>query len=367
MKRILFSIIFSGYCLIGVAQNSAVTNAILYHKDGDLIKAKQEIDEASQHEKTKANAKTWYYKGLIYQDIAMNQKAEVKAAAPEALQTSYESYNKAVELEPSKGEYSKMSSAKLQEIWGLFINKGFSEYEASNYKQAISSFEIAQKIKPADTLAYINAIYAAEQIHDMNVIKNSVVKLNSLNYKSPVLYYYQITIENEIEKSPEKALATAKKGLVDFPNNKTILELQKNLYLQTGKDSEAAASIENLVKNNPNDINLLNQLAVLYGKTDTDKALQTYAKVLAIDQNDLIANFNTAVIYYNTGKEKHQKLGTLSVGAYQKEGKALETEIDELFKKSLDHAQKAIAKAEDPSDKQQLDVLIKELNKSIKK
>jgi tetratricopeptide (TPR) repeat protein len=367
MKRVLFSILLSGYSLIGAAQNYAVTNAILYHKDGEILKAKQEIDGASQHEKTKANAKTWYYKGLIYQDIAMNPKAEIKAVAPEALQISYEAYNKALELDASgKGEYSKMSSAKLQEIWGLFINKGLTEYEASNYKQAIASFEVAQSIKPADTLAYINAIYAAEQIQDMDVIKNSVQKLNGINYKSPVVYYYQIIIENEIEKSPEKALATVKKGLADFPNHKTLLELQKNLYLQTGKDSEAVASIEYLVKNNPNDINLLNQLAILYGKNDTDKALETYSKVLSLDPNDLIANFNTSVIYYNSGKEKNQKLGSLSVGAYQKEGKALEAEINDLFKKSLDHAQRALSKAEDPGDKQQLDVLIKELTKIIK-
>ena len=59
------------------AQNDAVTNAFFFNKDGELDKAKEEIDRAAAHEKTKDKPKTWYFRGLIYENILNTKMVEL--------------------------------------------------------------------------------------------------------------------------------------------------------------------------------------------------------------------------------------------------------------------------------------------------
>ena len=78
MKTRLLTLLMLAFAFGVEAQNSAVTNAILYQRDGNLLKAKQSIDMAVENEKTKTQAKAWCYKGLIYSDIYKSDKVEVK-------------------------------------------------------------------------------------------------------------------------------------------------------------------------------------------------------------------------------------------------------------------------------------------------
>ena len=56
------------------AQKSKVQTAWNYLKSEDLEKAKQAIDEASTNEASMGMAKTWYYRGQIYQAMFKNAK-----------------------------------------------------------------------------------------------------------------------------------------------------------------------------------------------------------------------------------------------------------------------------------------------------
>jgi Tfp pilus assembly protein PilF len=58
------------------AQGAKVLNAYNYMNDNELLKARAEIDPAIENEKTMLDAKTWYYRGLIYEKIYKNSFAE---------------------------------------------------------------------------------------------------------------------------------------------------------------------------------------------------------------------------------------------------------------------------------------------------
>jgi len=51
------------------AQKANIQSAINYLKDNDIANAKKMIDEATISESTKANAKAWLLKAVIYQAI----------------------------------------------------------------------------------------------------------------------------------------------------------------------------------------------------------------------------------------------------------------------------------------------------------
>ena len=77
MKKLLLTIA-TAVCLGGaaLAQTSAITDAYMYRKDGNLTAARTEIDKAVKHEKTSTSAKAWYFRGLIYEGLATDPAAK---------------------------------------------------------------------------------------------------------------------------------------------------------------------------------------------------------------------------------------------------------------------------------------------------
>ncbi|MEJ7663545.1 MAG: hypothetical protein WKG07_30380 [Hymenobacter sp.] len=59
-----------GLATPALAQNSAVTNALLSQKAGQFDKAIVSINEAIVNDKTKDKAKTWFTRGEIYNQLA---------------------------------------------------------------------------------------------------------------------------------------------------------------------------------------------------------------------------------------------------------------------------------------------------------
>ncbi|RYZ51197.1 MAG: hypothetical protein EOP49_12270, partial [Sphingobacteriales bacterium] len=139
-----------------LAQTAAVTNAFMYRKDGKLEQARTEIDKAITHEKTMGNAKTWYFRGEIYEDMAASNKPEIQQKTPSnALKIAYDSYKKAVELDKKGGEYATKGKARMQNIYPPVFNKAVKNLEAKKYDEAIEAFEFAKEMRPADTVVYL--------------------------------------------------------------------------------------------------------------------------------------------------------------------------------------------------------------------
>jgi tetratricopeptide (TPR) repeat protein len=352
-KIILIALLVISLTSILKAQNSAVTNAILYLKDSNLLKAKQNIDLASEHEKTKGVAKTWYYKGLIYSEIYKSDKVEVKEKAGDALRTSTDALLKAKELENNpNGEYSKLAENQLLENWVSFINRGSAYHQTNKFQEALEMFEIAQKIRPNDTTAYVYAAFAADGLKKDDIVQNYCNKLLSMNYKSLYVYTKTINAANN-DKNYEKAISLSNKALVDFPLNHVILQLRTIAYAESGKTDEGIEVIKSDLKAKPYDIELLTNLAVLYNyKKDTDKAMEAYSKIIAIEPHNFFANYNASVINFEKGKALARNNDSEGAQA--------------AFKKSLVNAKRAKALASDDHDVESLDKLISELNSIIK-
>ena len=72
MKKVILTAAAVFSMQLAFAQNSAVTNASLYLKNGTLDKAKTEIDKAVVHKKTASSAKAWMTKGDVYAAMINN-------------------------------------------------------------------------------------------------------------------------------------------------------------------------------------------------------------------------------------------------------------------------------------------------------
>ena len=360
MKKFVVAGFFlvSGYSF---GQNDAVTSAFLYNKDGEYDKAKEEIDKASQHEKTKEKAKTWYFRGMIYENILNSKNPKFTALAPDAAKQTYDSYSKAVSLSGKGDEYHDNSLAKVELLWGTFLNDGIAKYQAGAAKQkegnkeesnkkfeeSIASYEISQLIKPTDTTAFVYTLYSAESMGDYEKVRTVTNKLVSMGRKSPEMY---ISLSRQAKNAAKKdsALAHVVAGRVQYPNNKMLALEELQLYFDLGRGSEAKSKLEETVKLDSTNSGLYAILGNLYDQEAADvkrsakerdgskqKALDAYRKALKLDPNNLESSFNLGVYYYNRGAEILKKVNDMDIQTYQIKGKKMEVSAQTEFKAAL--------------------------------
>lgn len=346
MRKFLIALSF-GISGLAYAQPDAVTDAFLFNKDGELDKAKEAIDRAAVHEKTKDKPKTWYFRGMIYENLLTTQNPKFKGVFPDAAKNAYESYSKAISMSKKGDEYFDQSASRLENLWGAFLNDGVKKYEAKDFPGSMASYELAQTIKPQDTTAYVYALYSALQTDNLDKTEAYTRKLFTMGRKSIEMYISLSRQARKLEKK-EKALEVIQEGRKEYPSDKSMALEELDLYFQLGRGNEAKAKLEDAVMMDSTNASLYSILGNMYDQEaaneklpakDRDmareKALKAYTRAIKLDPENLESNFNMGVYYFNRGAEIIKKINALDINNYQKKGKAMEAEAQNEFKKAL--------------------------------
>ncbi|MBC6989934.1 tetratricopeptide repeat protein [Hymenobacter sp. BT491] len=342
MKKIFLTLVAAAALHTASAQNSAVTNAILFQKQGTLDKARTEIDKAITNEKTSGKAKTWYTRGDVYQGM-VDSPIYGKALQPgEGTKIAFESYQKAIQIDGKDGEYGKLATAKLDNLYGAALNAGVENYNGKNYGEALKAYQMAQQIRPADTTAYLYAAYAAEANQDFASAKSNYSKLMALNYKSPQVYGRLLQIARQ-EKNDAEAKQIIQQALQAYPNNKAFLLEDLNMDLTAGRGKDAIDKINRAIAADPTNSNLYAVLGSIYDQNkQSDQALAAYRKAVEIDPNNFDAQFNLGVYNYNKAADAYTKASKMDLASYQKSGKKLEADGKKYFQDSVPYFEKAL-------------------------
>ncbi|MDB5255755.1 MAG: hypothetical protein JWM14_450 [Chitinophagaceae bacterium] len=358
------SILLAMFCHLETsAQNTALTNAILYLEDNDAVKAKPEIDAAVTNEKTMTSPKAWYYRGMIYNKLLTDNPAYANKGYAD---TAINSFAKAKALDKPNGQFSQMSEMRLQDQWVNATNDGVKKYQAADYKGAVKSFKSAHLANPKDTTALLYGSYAASASNDLRQAFAFTEDLKANNYfKSHV---YKVAADYYLESGDKtKAEAELKEGLLKNPNDPALLQELANFYITTDKNEQAVQTLALLEKGNPNDPLVLNNIAVQYQKLNqADQAEKYYLKVLAMEPNNYVALFNLGNLYVDKSRPQFNLYNTLNAEQYKKQGPALKTELTSNYTKAIDYCKKALVEAEDADDKQKLSALIADLENILK-
>ncbi|WP_197274024.1 tetratricopeptide repeat protein [Hymenobacter sp. DG25A] len=325
-----------------MAQNSAVTNAVLYQRQGTLDKARSEIDKAVQNPKTSDKAKTWYTRGEVYDAMAASPIYGKTLAPGEGAKIAFESYQKAIQLDGKDGEYGKLATAKMDNLFGAALNAGVESYNAQKYDDAINSYKMAQQIRPQDTTAYLYAAYAAEAKQDFASAKESYNKLMGINYKSPQMYNRLLQIARQ-EKDEKAAMDVIQQALKAYPNNKGFMLEELNMLLSAGQGAQAMDKIDKAIAADPTNANLYAvKGSILDQNKQPEQALAAYKKAVEIDPNNFDAQFNLGVYNYNKAADLYTKASRMSLATYQKSGKKMEADGKKYFEVSLPYFEKAL-------------------------
>ncbi len=329
------------------AQNDAVTNAFFFNKDGELDKAKEEIDRAASHEKTKDKPKTWYFRGLIYENILNSKNPKFSTIAADAGKQTFESFSKAMALSKPGDEYYDNSSQKMAGLWGSFLNEGVKKYEAKDFAGSISSYELAQSIKPADTTAFVYSLYAAEGMNDYKKCDLYTRKLFSMGRKNAGMYLSLSRQAGKAEKKYE-ALSIIEEGRKEYPADKNLALEELDLYFVMGRGNEAKTKLEDAIRMDSTNASIYAILGNIYEQEAADakrlpkdrdaskaKAISSYKKAIQIEPLNLESNFNMGVYHFNKAADILKKLNDLDINSYQKKGKAMEADAKKEFSNAL--------------------------------
>ncbi len=234
------------------AQNK-LTYAVQALQNGDLNKAQELIDAATEDTLFSNDSRTWYYRGFIYKELYKQNQKDNKISPYR--NTAIESFKKAFNLNNKEGEI----------------------------------FESTKK----------NLIYLASTIFN-----DAAISFNP--------YDYQLAIKNY---DTYKELMRFVDPNVDF----TERDIQFKLALATTYTQMAAGDTSN-------------------SEERMEKVLNLYNEVLAVDSNNVSANYNMGILYYNRGVEI---VNNMDYSADLVDLNKIQEEIYTLLRKSLPYMKKA--------------------------
>lgn len=333
-----------------LGQGSAVTNAFMYHKDGEFLKAKEAIDGAITNEKTKMKSKTWYFRGNIYRDLAGTADGN-----PSMLEIAAESYSKSEEL-GNGDEYANNSKAAKAGLWSTSLNAAIKAHTANDLDGAMKMYEIAMAMRPADTLAYFNGTIAAEQAQNFSkVLEYNTTLLENKN-TSPSTYL-AISRAHVNQSANDKAIAILDKGLATNVDHKGLLNEKINIQIKGGKGEEAIESLKKSVASDPKNDAALYNLGYLYGQlNDLENAEINYKKAIEANPNNEDANYMLGNMHFNTAAELYNEINEMGFGDYQKTGAKKELVAKAKMKESIPYFEKVHSL--NPGDKDTMQSLI---------
>ncbi|MFN5334371.1 MAG: hypothetical protein ACK5BV_04195, partial [Bacteroidota bacterium] len=190
----------------------------LYDKK-EWVKGKEAVDLLLANPAEQNNWEAWYFKGLIYGQMA--KSADLKAQVPEGWVTSFEAYQKAMELDSKQSNtYMTLRGYPVFDNYLELQKEGNDFFNTQGYKDALGKYKQADLVgrfifkngwalAEVDTILYYYAGAAAMQANMVDDAVNFYKKIADANIGGEgydVCYRY---LTYHYDKKAEKALDTS--------------------------------------------------------------------------------------------------------------------------------------------------------------
>jgi hypothetical protein len=381
MKKTILIAAAIGFTLPGIAQDKYVVSANLALKAQNFDEAKTEIDKAMANPETKEKPKALFSKAQIYFSLQNVEKYRGSNPYREGLQSTL----KLVEVKP---DYEKASVDQMLMLGGfLSYNDGVKAYNEKKYSESVEMMKTVTKIgemgggkrfeklpvnmqRQMDTVvadAYLtmaNSVYYAGDMEGAIPLLTKV-KANPIR-RIPSVYECLIDAYAK-QNNTAMELATIEEGRKTFPNDVIIRNYELNYYIKAGKLDELIKKLEEAAVKEPNNADILYNLASTYlgmanpkdGKKPANaaelyaKSEDAFTRALRITPDNSGINYNFGALYFNQATDFNDQINAItgSSKADQDKYEDLKKKRDALFIKGTPYFEKAFAVLSPTEDK----------------
>jgi tetratricopeptide (TPR) repeat protein len=365
IKRLILSTVVLFMVMNVSAQNSKVSTAVFAMDAGELDKAKEAIDIAVEHEKTKTSAKAWYYRGEIYRKILTTQLEKYKDLDSNSLEKAYESYQKALELDTKNKYREKIYVFSIPILHGIFYAKAGEALDKNDYQASYDDYntciEIIREIDEymgteprLDTTALFLKAYSAYKLDKNDEALKLFSQLVDMGYKNK--YLYEITSDMYIKQEDyDSALKILRKGQEVYPDEKSLVINELNIYIILDKAAEAVEKFEKAIALDPENATLYTALGVVFDQLNEKalaegdleksaeykkKLIEAYTKAIELNPENPDAEYNLGVTFYNDAVQITKEMEDIPLKEKEKYNQKL-NERTEAFMLALPHLENA--------------------------
>jgi tetratricopeptide (TPR) repeat protein len=335
-------------------------------KAGQLKEAKDMIDVCVTDPKLSLDAKTFFYKGLIYASFDTTSNTSLKEMVPNSFEESQQAFAKADELNKnSKGElfYTDafglpvLRSQITEGLYAFYINEGAKAYQEDDFDMALKNFDKTMKIAPKDTTVRFYSGLVAYANEDFDRAISDLSKYNELGGISADAYSIMATIYGGPKEDKAKALLVVQEAMKKFPNNKDFPLMEIGYLIDLDRIADAKGGLEKAVEDDPQNKTLNFYLGYVNSKLELwEDSKKNFNAALKIDPMYFDAQYYLAQIFLIDAEKIKREMNNLGISEADKKKKLqMDKELVEKYKVALPHWEKA--EKLNPSDTDVLDKL----------
>ncbi|MFD2966147.1 tetratricopeptide repeat protein [Sphingobacterium bambusae] len=295
----------------------------------NLDAAKEAIDLAVAHEKTKEDPDTWTVYALVNANLAAT------ANTAEAATAAQEGIAKAKELD-KEGKHAENIKVAGQVLGQFNFNQGVAAWEKQDFKTAYASFDQALTFLPGDTtLTYYSGLAAIQNQDYPNAIEKYKLLIPAKEFSSHKAVMVDLPKLYLSAKDTASAIEYAAQAAQAYPNDNDAAVQNIELNLIVGNEAKVVTDIESQIAKDSNNKSLYYYLGIAQSAANNnDKAIEAYKKAVAIDPNYSDANRNAAATIINGVRDQLNALNddkSLSNTDYNTKVNALKEQIKEAL------------------------------------
>lgn len=358
MKKLILSMALIGATTMAFAQKKVVRSADKNLRKGDLTEALSDINAATQDPDTGADPATYLLKAKIETKLFGSDSTNTMSTV-ESGQTALASYLEAFEMAGSDKENGVGKEVYGEDITGvpdnlrpynintfknIAFDKGIERYNDDDFDMAFEFFDLAGDVDHRDTLIHYNAGFLANDLGKFEEAKKHFKYLLEVDeYDKLNAYYFLVQILSGEDKNPEAAYDIVIAGREDYPEDKVLAEYEIQLLLQLNKMDEAMASIQEALKNDPDNAGILLRSGYLKEQSgDIDGALEDYKKAVVADPEFYDGNYYAGALLLEKSRAILAELNALSDEEWEKNSEKMGTEANQHYEAAIPYFEKAL-------------------------
>ena len=254
-RTLLFTFI-STVCNTGSlhSQSNNVITAYNYLLDQNYLSAQKFIDAAIIHQQTSQEAKTWYYRGLIYEGIYYSEDSIKYAEFKNVAFLVANSYKKALSFDTKNINEADLKKRYVR-IADFIFQDGIKYFNEKDFLTAVKHFKYCEEIKfstgTIDSLAIFNQALSFENAGDFEKAIENYRRSIDINYYVANSYSSMAFIYGQL-KDDKKAMKILEEARIAYPNNLNLLTTEINYLLKYQMFDQAINNL-NLVIDGGND------------------------------------------------------------------------------------------------------------------